>query len=245
MQEAALITGASDRTGKAIAEYFARQGLAIAIHYNHSAAKANETAAYISKTYQVSCRTFQADFSNTEETEKLIPQIAAYYKLQVVVNNASLFRQSNFTASSAKTLQQFMAPNLQAPYILTQAFAHAKPTQGLVINILDTDISKQDTAYFDYLLTKKFLKVFTEMAAYHLAPQLRVNGIAPGYMLVPNEGGQINELDGNKHLQELASQSPLKAQNELNDIIRAVDYLYHQPRVTGQILFADSGMHLK
>lgn len=245
MEHAAIVTGASDRIGKAIARYFAGQGMHIALHFNSSASKARETAIAIEKEFGVTCRIFGADFNDAAAVEKLVPEIRQYFFPQILINSASLFYETGFAAQEKPHLDKFFAPNFKAPYLLTHHFARGNPENGLVINMLDTDISGHATAYFDYLLTKKFLATFTEMAAYHLAPAIRVNGVAPGYLLPPKEAGEVSEEQGQELLDELSAKAPLKRQGNTADVVQAVDYLYKNTFVTGQIIYADGGMHLK
>jgi len=244
MKKAALITGASDRIGKAIAMFLAQSGYAIAIHYNRSAAKAEETASLLRNTYQVECLTFQADFNQPEQVNALVPEIQKYMDVQVLVNNASLFYENTFPDADDSDFDRFFAANFRAPYALTRAIGRLKPQNRLVINMLDADVTRNETAYFDYLLTKKFLHVFTPMAAFHLAPEVRVNAIAPGYLLPPKEDGKITGEKGQSYLDALAAKVPLQKQGKQEDITGALDYFLNNEFITGQVIFADGGMNL-
>ena len=129
-----------------------------------------------------------------------------------------------------------MAVHVKAPYILTQEFARLCKA-GSIINILDTHITENRTAHFDYLLSKKTLAAFTQQAAVSLAPKIRVNAIAPGLILPP----VAEKAD---YLNRLAKKIPLKRKGNIENITHAVQFLAKNNYITGQVLFIDGGEHL-
>lgn len=136
-----------------------------------------------------------------------------------------------------KDFDQEVAVNLRAPFILSSQFAcHIR--EGAIINILDTNVSKNKTAHVSYLLTKKSLSELTRIAALELAPQIRVNAVAPGLILPPNSKGK-------DYLDRLAKNIPLKRKGEPADIAKAVHFLLENTYITGQTIFVDGGEHLK
>lgn len=235
MHKAALITGASDRIGKTIALALAEEGYNIALHYNHSEQKAIETQLEI-QSKNVKCELFQADLNSPTETIGLLTSVFEKFEINVLVNNASLFIADKLTDSNDQLFDDLFKINFKAPYLLTREFAK-RSNKGLIINILDTNISKNSTTHFDYLLTKKFLKEFTKMSAVELAPDIRVNAIAPGLILPPK--GQENA-----YLTRLSEKIPLKSTGDVKNISDTVLFFIKNEFITGQILYVDGGENL-
>ncbi len=232
-----LITGGAKRLGSEIALYLAQQGFSIALHYNHSKGEAESLAQEIRK-FSVSCETFAADLTKEKDILSLIPKIQKKMNnLQVVINSASMFDQTTFLNSTSTNLKKNFAIHLEAPLTLTRQFAKLCKA-GVIINILDTHISENKTSHFDYLLSKKSLANFTEMAAVQLAPQIRVNAIAPGLILAP-----LHKPAG--YLQRLAQNIPLKRKGSPNDVAKAIHFLIKNDYITGQTIYVDGGEHLK
>ncbi len=236
MDKGVLITGASDRIGKTLALFFARKGYNVAVHYATSLAKAQKTQQEILKT-GARCELFQADFRNEKEVAALIGKVNSKFKINCLINNASDFYPNKFTDAGTEHLMHFFDINFKAAYVLTKEFAKTTKTGSLVINILDTNICKNTSAHFDYLLSKKFLEAFTKQAAFHLAPKIRINGIAPGIILPPPDKDEA-------YTDRIAQKIPMKESGNPEKIIFAVDYLLKNNFVTGEILFVDGGEHL-
>ena len=233
---AALVTGASQRIGKSIALALAAKGYDIALHYNHSKAKALQTAKEIQK-HKVQCELFQANLSDATHVTQLIPQVTKTFpKLTVLVNNASIFEKDQLHTGNINDLDKHMTTNFQAPYQLSIDFAK-KCKKGHIINILDTHIVQNTTHHLTYLLSKKALAELTQIAAIELAPHIRVNGIAPG-LILPPPGEKRAYLD------RLAKRIPLKKKGNVNDVTKTVAFLMENPYITGQIIFVDGGEHL-
>ena len=235
MQQAALITGASDRIGKAIALTLADAGFNIALHYNNSEQKADQTKSEI-LAKNVNCETFKADLKSQNETIELISSVYEKFNLTLLINNASLFIPDKLTDGNDQMFDDIFQINFKAPYLLTREFAK-KSKSGLIINLLDTNISKNSTQHFNYLLSKKFLEVFTKMSAVELAPNIRVNGIAPGLILPP-------EGQDNLYLERLSKEIPLKRVGDVKNISDSVLFLIKNDFLTGQIIYVDAGENL-
>lgn len=232
-----LVTGGSDRLGRHIAMYFASAGYNVAVHYSSSAEKARLTKRDILSEYDVECEIFRADFRNMEETQNLISEVIPVFRISCLVNNASVFYENSFADKGTSDLTAFFDINFKAPYVLTKQFAEIAPEGALIINLLDTKISKNTTSHFDYLLTKKFLAVFTRQVAKELAPEIRVNGIAPGIILPP-------EGRDDQYIERLAENIPLLMRGYPDNIINSVDFFINDNFVTGQIIFNDGGENL-
>jgi len=232
----ALITGGAKRIGQAIALDLARVGFDIALHYNSSQKEAERTANAI-RRLGVSCQLFRANLANENQTIKLISQVKKQIpNLEILVNSASIFEKSKLTIKDIKLLDQHFKIHLKAPFILTCEFARLC-TQGQVINILDTNVTKNRTSHITYLMSKKSLEDLTKLSAVELAPNIRVNAIAPGLILPPQ--GQ-----NNLYLDRLATRIPLKQKGEVRNITQAVRFLIENKFITGQVIYVDGGENL-
>lgn len=232
-----LVTGASDRIGRQIAMHFASLGYNVAVHFSSSAEKAELTRQDIESKHEVECRLFKADFRNKQETQNLISKVNSTLKISCLVNNASIFYENRFLDKGTSALTDFIDINFMAPYILTKQFTEIAPDGSLIVNLLDTKISSNATSHFDYLLSKKFLSVFTRQVALELAPGIRVNGIAPGIILPPKD----KDI---QYIEELAEKIPMKKTGWPENILSSIDFFLNNDFVTGQILFPDGGDNL-
>jgi len=236
MAQAVLITGAARRLGKEIALYLAGKGFDIALHYNTSRAEAEYVAHRICDM-GVACEFFQADLEDSRTYRPLVEKVYKRFPhLSVLINNASLFEVGSFMDGDVELYEKQFRTNLQAPVFLTQAFAESVE-KGSVINMLDTCITRHKHSYFYYLLSKKALYEFTTMAAVDLAPNIRVNGICPGYIL-PSEGW------GEEYRSRLEQRLPMGKTATVSDIVQAVQLLIATDAINGQCLFIDGGEHL-
>ena len=230
----ALITGGAKRIGEALCLELAEQGYHIALHYHASQKEAHHLATRIRKK-NVSCQIYASDLTKEKNFLQLIQKIhKASPDLNLLVNNASVFRQANFLEETLNNFDQHFSIHLKTPFFLSQQFAKIC-RRGHIINILDTSIVRYKTDYFAYLLSKKSLLDLTKMAAVALAPHIRVNGIAPGSILPPT--GQHKKYP-------LGQNTPLKYPGSLLHIQQALRFLLTDNYVTGQIIFVDGGRNL-
>ncbi|MBM3579968.1 MAG: SDR family oxidoreductase [Alphaproteobacteria bacterium] len=232
----ALITGGAKRIGRKIALLLASRGYDLVISYNKSKQEAKELAAEISKKFQVKCDIFQADLRDEKQAKRL----AEFVKINsanwsLLINNASIFTKSNFLTAPDSELSDNLNLHFISPLILAKEFAKNSPKNGQIINITDKNIARYDTSYFYYLLSKKSLAELTKMLALELAPSIRVNAIAPGFILDP-----IDHSETQNFIQKI----PLQKKGETQNILQAVDFLLNNHFVTGQILFIDGGASL-
>lgn len=235
-QHAALVTGAAVRIGKGLALKLAELGFSVALHYNHSDKDVREVARLIKKKGG-RCEIFQCDLADAEETKLLIGRVRERFpKLNLLINNASIFEKSDLTTASLDSLRQHFVINFDAPYILTCAFAE-ECKAGQIINILDTNVVKNKSTYATYLLSKKALAELTKLSAVLLGPKIRVNAIAPGLILPPPNGT-------NAYLLKRAQEIPLKRKGDMATITQCLQFLVENHYLTGQILFNDGGEHL-
>lgn len=230
----AFITGASKRIGRALAIKLADLGYDVFIHYSSSEKEARELKKLIESKCSVKVDLVQGDLSKEDELKTVWETVwqKSSSSLEILINNASIFEKDRFLDMSMEDFDNQMDINFIAPLSLMQLFG-SNVSKGLIINMLDTRIKKLSEDYFSYTLSKKSLFEATQMAALSLSPQIRVNGIAPGYILSKHSSHE-----------SLMRRIPLKQQGSLEDIQKAMVYLIENTFVTGQVLYCDGGEHL-
>jgi NAD(P)-dependent dehydrogenase (short-subunit alcohol dehydrogenase family) len=235
----ALVTGGARRIGKFLVEHLAKEGWEVIIHYNQSCQSAQQLSEKLQQLYPD--RHFpliQLELKNWEVLEQQLSFIDKLtVKVDLLVNNASTFNPSSLLDGSIEHIKSQFGINAFAPMVLGQ-FMVKKYHCKHIINMLDTDITTNRRSHTYYLLAKKVLHEHTRMAAAEWGPQVRVNGIAPGPVLPPD--GHTND-----YLDNAASHLPLQKTVSLNTLSRALDFLLEAEDVTGQIVFCDSGSHVK
>ena len=238
MVHTALITGASKRIGKAIAEHLSEKGWNLAIHYNHSGKAAEKLVKQLSEKFPGNkFQVFQADLGNLNEVMKLIPVVCSEMGIiDLLINNASVFEKGYLIETSPELYQRQLDVNLRAPFFLIKDFAkHCK--KGGIINFVDTRITSSKSNFSAYSISKKGLWELTKIAALEFAPDIRVNAIAPGVSLAPAD-------ENEDYLWKLAENIPMKRPGGIDPIIKSVDYIIENNHLTGQLLFADGGENL-
>lgn len=236
MQKAALVTGGAVRLGKAIAITLASHGLDIALHFYSSKQEAEKTAAEV-RERGVRCDVFQFDLMQAHAIPDFMRSIKAVFpQLEVLVNSASGYQQAGILTTEIATFDTQLAINLRAPFFLTKAFAE-QCGRGNIINILDNKIAFNQYQYAAYLLSKKAFAEFTKMAAVELAPDIRVNGVAPGVILPAATRAE-------EYIAWRIEGIPLKKQGHAQDIGQSIIHLIENPFITGQIIFIDGGESL-
>ena len=238
MNKTALITGAAKRVGKAMALHLASQGWNIAIHYNSSEDEARQFCDELHNAYQnQQFEIFKADLNLPDEVELLIPQVIQKMKvIDLLINNASLFEPSKLSKTSTEFLDRQMNVNFKAPFILSRNFAQTFKI-GVIINFVDTRIVTNQSNFAAYSISKKALWEMTKMAAMEFGPHIRVNAIAPGLTLPPEEKGE-------DYLLKLAEKIAMKRPGGLEPILKSLDYILNNDYLTGQLLFCDGGENL-
>ncbi|HZL10390.1 MAG TPA: SDR family NAD(P)-dependent oxidoreductase [Prolixibacteraceae bacterium] len=238
MTKTALITGAAKRVGRAMALHLANQGWNIAIHYNTSGEEADLFRDELSNSFpDQKFDLFKADLNRTEEVEMLLPQvILTMGDLNLLVNNASVFEPAMLRKTTTEFLDKQMNVNFRAPFILTRDFAQLVK-YGVIINITDTRIVTNQSNYAAYSISKKALWELTKMAALEFGPDIRVNAIAPGLTLPPEEKDE-------EYLLKLAGKIAMKRPGGLDPILKSLDFILNNDYLTGQLLFCDGGENL-
>lgn len=238
MNKTALITGASKRVGKAIAEHLAAEGWNVIIHFNSSEKPAQELKNELARNFPgQDFQTIQANLANDSQVENLIPQIVGKSgKFELLINNASVFNSGYISETNPELLNSHLNVNLKAPFLLIRDFAKYCKT-GNIINFVDTRITTNKSNFAAYSLSKKGLWELTKMAALEFAPEIRVNAIAPGVTLPPEDKDE-------EYLWNLAKYIPMKKPGGLEPILKSIDYILGNNHLTGQLLFADGGEYL-
>lgn len=238
MKNYALITGSADRIGKAVAIHLAKQGYNLVLHYNSSKEKAQKVKDEIESGYSgLKVELLQINFLQENDFNQIFQDLKKKkITIEILVNCASDFIKSNFKEEGSELLDKEMTINFKIPYLLTKAFAKVYG-KGNIINFVDTKVTKNSTVHLDYILSKKLLKDFTRISAVELAPDIRVNGIGPGLILPP-------EGEDESYLMNLAQNIPLKTIGDLEEILKAVQFILDSKFFTGQILYIDGGEHL-
>ena len=231
-----LITGGAKRVGAALSRHFAKHEYDIALHYNQSKAEADGVQKEI-EALGAKCVLVEHDMRDIvgipafmERVKNAMPDCTA------LINNASVFERATLMDTDEALFDRQFDVNFKAPFFLTQSFAKTFG-KGCVVNMLDTDISKTQGSHFAYLLSKKTLAEFTMMAARELGPDIRVNGVCPGYLLSASAADEAYE-------QKMETLIPMKSHPTLEDVANCAHWLMAQPYITGQLIFVDGGKHV-
>ena len=237
-----LITGAGRRIGAALAVDLHGRGYRVALHYQNSAAEAVALCADLNQARPDSAIALQADLGDATRRDALIPAVLADFgRLDVLINNASSFFPTPVGSSSDADWDVLFDANARAPFFLSQAAApHLARHKGCIINLLDIFAERPKPAHTLYGMAKAAQGMLTKSLALELAPDVRVNAIAPGAILWPESG----KSDTQK--QAILDATPLARIGEVADICKAVRFLIEDATYcTGQILAVDGGRLLR
>jgi len=234
-----LITGAARRLGAAIARGFHAAGANVAVHFHRSAADAKRLRDEFDAARAGSAVTIEGDLLDVQRLPDVIERaVAAFGRLDVLVNNASTFYPTPLGEITAAQWEDLVGTNLRAPLFLSQAAApHLRRSQGLIVNMIDIHGQQRPLpGHPVYSTAKAGLSMLTRALARELAPEVRVNGVAPGPILWPEAG-----LDPALK-QEIVDKTLLKHSGSTDDIVRTVLFFAKDaPYVTGQIIAVDGG----
>ena len=237
----ALITGAARRIGACIAETLHQRGCDVFLHYHSSSDAVDELAGRLNALRPSSATVLQADLGNMEDINRLAGLVRADTgQLDLLVNNASRFYPTTVGSTSMAQWDDLMDSNLRGPYFLTQALMpELSVAGGSVVNLLDIHAVKPMPDHAVYCMAKAGLQMMTLALAKDLGPQIRVNGVAPGAILWPEQE------DGLGHQQKILNRTVMGRAGRPEDIASAVVYLgLDAPYVTGQVLAVDGGRSL-
>jgi len=234
----ALVTGAARRLGRAIALGLAGEGFAIGLHYHHSPDQARQTAQEILAA-GVPVSLYQADLADPTQIEAMFDEVGRNpAPLKVLVNSAAVMTRGNLRDLSVSEWDTTMALNLRAPWLCARHAARLmQHSGGVIINISDSGTRKTWTGYSAYIISKTGLEVLTRLLARTLAPEIRVNAVAPGLILPPEEMPA-------EDWQRLVKRLPVEKAGNPGDIVSAVLFLIRSNYLTGQTIVVDGGYQL-
>ena len=241
MSKTILITGAAKRIGREIALSFFNKGWDIVIHYNSSKNDAQVLADEMNAQRDDSAIIAQANLDNADEIIKLADHtLSKNNRIDALVNNASTFYPTPIGDFSEDNWNLLMGSNLKAPLFLMQSFSkELKKNKGFIINITDINVDKALINHSIYLAAKSGLQTLTQALAKELAPDVRVNAIAPGVILEPPNTEWTTEQKNT-----IINSVPLGRMGSEKDIADAAIFLSEAEYVTGQILNIDGGKSL-
>lgn len=236
----ALVTGAGRRVGRAIALALAGRGMRVAIHYNRSAAEADETAAAIRKL-GAECDTFAADLGDAEAARALGPRVAARFGgLDVLINSAGIMTRASVEETTPDLWDEIMNVNLRSAFFTVQgALPSLRAAKGKVVNLADVGGLEPWPSYAAHCISKAGVVMLTKTLARSLAPDITVNAVAPGAVLPPDEWSDAAR-------EHLARTTPLGRLGSPDDVSAAVLYLLEGgDYVTGETIVVDGGRLLR
>jgi pteridine reductase len=233
MSPVALVTGAAHRLGKVFALTLARHGFDIVLHYHQSQAAARQTQAEIESVGRRAILS-QADLTDPAQISSLVSEVNS---LNVLVNSAALMSGGTVRSLTVEDWDTSLDLNLRAPFLLAQECAKKMTAGGLIVNITDIGAQKAWSKYTPYTVSKAALESLTRLLARALAPQIRVNAIAPGLVLQ-------SEFVPDEEWQRLIERIPLKRPARTEEIASALEFLLENEYITGQTIVVDGGYSL-
>jgi len=237
-----LVTGGAKRVGAAICRRLHAAGAIVMLHYRASAGEARLLQAELNHTRPDSVALIQADLLDLPKIASIIEQtVQTFGRLDALVNNASSFFQTAVGEIQAADWEDLVGTNVRAPLFLSQAAAPAlRASHGAIVNITDIHAERPLKNYVVYSVAKAGMIGLTKSLARELAPDVRVNAVAPGPILWPDDES-FDELSR----QRIISHTPLRREGAPEDIARAVHFLLADATyVTGETIHVDGGRHI-
>ena len=232
-----LITGSAKRIGAFTAKYLHSFGSNIVVHCNESRLEAEKLCLELNQIRAKSAMLVQGDLCNLSSVERIGQQaIDSFGRLDVLINNASSFYATPIGNITAKDWQSLVGSNMQGPLFLSQYCAETlAQNTGVIINMVDIHAARPLKNHTLYCMAKSALVTMTQSLALELAPEIRVNGVAPGAILWPEM--QMNDADK----QQILNQVPAQRLGTMQDIAHAIKFLIEASYVSGQIIAVDGG----
>ena len=233
----ALVTGAGKRLGRAVALRLASEGADVAVHYRGSDAEATEVVAQIEK-FGRRAVAMRAELTSVEEIRALVQRVAHEFgRINVLVNSAANFLPSSVISTTEEIWDASLDTNVKGPFFLAQAAAPwLRRSNGVIVNFADTGGILGWPGYIAHSISKAGMIMLTKTLAKALAPDVRVNAIAPGTITMPGDPPEWE--------QEFVKLAPLKKTGAPEDIADAVVYLATAKFLTGHVLVLDGGRTL-
>jgi pteridine reductase len=239
-RQTALVTGAGTRVGYRIALQLAESGMAIAAHYHSSGGGAGELVQRI-RASGGAAEAYEVDLAAEDGAEKLAGAVLHDSgAVDLLVNSASVWEKTPVGEITGAQFDRIMGVNLRAPFLLSLIIGRSMKQRGsgLIVNLLDWSIDRPYPDYVVYGMSKAALAAATRGLARALAPEVRVNAVAPGAVLLP-DGISQREAD------EIVRAIPMKRIGSPDDVAEAILYLLRAPYTTGTILTVDGGRSLR
>jgi len=233
MSPLALVTGAAHRLGKSFALTLARLGYDIVLQYHSAEEEALQTKAEIASLSR-SVTLTQADLTDPVQIQSLVSNLQS---LDVLVNSAAFMPHGNVDSLSIENWDTSLDLNLRAPFLLSQECAKKMTSGGLIVNITDVGAQKAWSKYPSYTVSKAALESLTKILARALVPKIRVNAIAPGFVLQ-------SDIVPPAEWERLIGRVPLKRPARPEEITSALEFLLKNEYVTGQTIVVDGGYSL-
>jgi NAD(P)-dependent dehydrogenase (short-subunit alcohol dehydrogenase family) len=230
----ALVTGAGKRLGRAVALRLASEGADVAVHYRGSDAEATEVVAEIEKLGRRAVA-IGAELTSVEEIRALVQRVAHEFgRIDVLVNSAANFLPSSVISTTEEIWDASLDTNVKGPFFLAQAAAPwLRRSNGVIVNFADTGGILGWPGYIAHSISKAGMIMLTKTLAKALAPEVRVNAIAPGTITMRGDPPEWE--------QEFVKLAPLKKTGVPEDVAEAVSYLINAKFLTGHVLVLDGG----
>jgi pteridine reductase len=238
-----LITGGAKRVGASICRLLHAGGANLMVHYRSSVAEARALQAELNLQRPNSVAIIQGDLLNLPVLPSLMQETVSHFgRLDVLINNASSYYATEIGEIDEEQWEDLIGSNLKAALFLSQAAApELRKQHGCIINIADMHAERPKKGYIVYSIAKAGLVTLTKSLAQELGPEIRVNAVAPGPVMWPENNPQFDEV----YRQRVISQTLLKRIGEGDDVAKAVRFLIQDaPFVTGQVIAVDGGRSL-
>jgi pteridine reductase len=233
----ALVTGAAKRLGRAIALHLAGEGADVVVHYHGSASEAREVVTEIvALGRRAVC--LRADLAQKTDIDKLFAETKKEFgRLDILINNASNFLHADFPSITEEIWDSALDVNLKAPFFCAQAAGPIlKKNNGVIINLSDVAGFLGWTGFIPHSVSKAGVSMLTRVLAKALAPEIRVNAIAPGTITMPGDPPELAA--------DFIKRAPLQRTGTTNDVTSAISFLINSPFITGEVLLLDGGRTL-
>ncbi len=243
-QPLALVTGSAHRLGKAFALSLARMGYSIALHYHGAEDEAQTTKAEV-ESFGAQAHLLQADLTDPSQIQNLFNELDLILQpsnlqrstFNVLVNSAAVMPVGNPRALELHDWDSALDLNLRAPFLVAQQAAKRMTEGGLIVNITDIGAQRAWSRYPSYTVSKAGLESLTKLLARALAPEIRVNAIAPGLVLP-------SDVVTPEQWKKLVDKLPLKRAATLEEITSTLEFLIKNEYITGQTIVVDGGYSL-
>ena len=233
MRKTALVTGGAHRLGKSFALTLARLGYDIVLHYHSAVDEARQTQGEL-ESLKSRVTLASADLTDPQQIHSLVSNLQS---LDVLVNSAAFMPSGNVESLPLETWDTTLDLNLRAPFLLAQECAKKMMDGGLIVNITDVGAQKAWSRYPSYTVSKAALESLTKILARALAPKIRVNAIAPGFVLQ-------SDIVSAEEWERLIRRVPLKRPARSEEVASALEFLVKNEYITGQTIVVDGGYSL-